>query len=476
MGHGSTQLSIAGAATRIKTIARAAADSNQSLTGVPGGSIDGVGSWAAAQVILLTGQTDASENGLWRVAAGAWARTGDLASSSSAAGVITFVSEGTSHGNKSWQCTNDAGDDVVGTDDLVWVAGATAYTHPTTAGNKHIPSGGASGEFLKYSSDGTAVWDDDNDTVYTHPTTAGNKHVPAGGSSNQVLKYSSDGTAVWGTDTDTVYTHPTAAGSKHVPAGGAADQVLTYDSDGTAVWADAAAGGTPSYTDFVRQFTGTKRLAYVIRPSSYPLYFTGTGYIQYITEVESGAGPNLGVDDGGMHQEFLTGTTTNNESYFGIGHYYYEITPEADLFYWCRFGLSHTTDLRLFCGLSKYGTYANTIDSDDYNNDHCGITFSTARPDTNFQFLSRKASVGQTLVDTGVAPDTSKSYDLEMEFTGGGTSLRMRLTESDGTIVAADETITTNLPTTFQFDPTMGIRTLADAAKGFKFYRLEAWV
>lgn len=35
---------------------------------------------------------------------------------------------------------------------------ANNYTHPTTAGNKHIPTGGASGQFLKYSASGTAVW------------------------------------------------------------------------------------------------------------------------------------------------------------------------------------------------------------------------------------------------------------------------------------------------------------------------------
>ena len=34
----------------------------------------------------------------------------------------------------------------------------TVYTHPSTAGNKHIPSGGATGQFLKYRSSGTAVW------------------------------------------------------------------------------------------------------------------------------------------------------------------------------------------------------------------------------------------------------------------------------------------------------------------------------
>ena len=34
-------------------------------------------------------------------------------------------------------------------------------------------------------------------TVYTHPTTAGNKHIPSGGSSGQILGWSSDGTATW---------------------------------------------------------------------------------------------------------------------------------------------------------------------------------------------------------------------------------------------------------------------------------------
>lgn len=37
----------------------------------------------------------------------------------------------------------------------------------------------------------------DTDTVYTHPTTSGNKHIPSGGSSGQVLGWQSDGTAKW---------------------------------------------------------------------------------------------------------------------------------------------------------------------------------------------------------------------------------------------------------------------------------------
>ena len=35
---------------------------------------------------------------------------------------------------------------------------ANNYSHPTTSGNKHVPSGGASGQVLGWSSDGTATW------------------------------------------------------------------------------------------------------------------------------------------------------------------------------------------------------------------------------------------------------------------------------------------------------------------------------
>ena len=47
----------------------------------------------------------------------------------------------------------------------------TVYTHPTTEGNKHIPSGGSSGQILRWSSAGTAVWGNDNNTTYSNATT-----------------------------------------------------------------------------------------------------------------------------------------------------------------------------------------------------------------------------------------------------------------------------------------------------------------
>jgi hypothetical protein len=50
---------------------------------------------------------------------------------------------------------------------------ANNYVHPTTAGNKHIPIGGAIGNFLKWSSDGTANWSNINwSDINSKPTNA----------------------------------------------------------------------------------------------------------------------------------------------------------------------------------------------------------------------------------------------------------------------------------------------------------------
>lgn len=45
------------------------------------------------------------------------------------------------------------------------------YVHPTTSGNKHIPSGGATRNILKWSADGTAVWSVEQ--TYTLPAANG---------------------------------------------------------------------------------------------------------------------------------------------------------------------------------------------------------------------------------------------------------------------------------------------------------------
>lgn len=73
------------------------------------------------------------------------------------------------------------------------------YVHPVTPGSKHIPSGGNSGQILKWNADGEARWEDERPlpSPYVHPNTPGNKHIPSGGLRGQVLGYKDNGEAQW---------------------------------------------------------------------------------------------------------------------------------------------------------------------------------------------------------------------------------------------------------------------------------------
>ncbi len=70
-----------------------------------------------------------------------------------------------------------------------------------TNGNILIQGSGATS--VTKSGNTITISSTDNNTVYTHPTTAGNKHIPSGGKSGQILRWSADGTASWGDDNNT---------------------------------------------------------------------------------------------------------------------------------------------------------------------------------------------------------------------------------------------------------------------------------
>ncbi|RHR24790.1 hypothetical protein DWX43_19300 [Clostridium sp. AF19-22AC] len=94
-------------------------------------------------------------------------------------------------------------------------SGANNYVHPTASGSKHIPSGGASGQFLKWGADGTAVWGADNNTTYGNMTAATASAdgkaglVPAPAKGKQASYLRGDGT--WAVPTDTKYSEFTGA-------------------------------------------------------------------------------------------------------------------------------------------------------------------------------------------------------------------------------------------------------------------------
>ena len=92
-------------------------------------------------------------------------------------------------------------------DDMKGATTSAAGTH----GLAPAPAAGEANRYLR--SDGTWQVPPNTDTKYTHPTGSGYKHIPAGGSSGQILRWSADGTAVWGADNDTTYNDFTGASS-----------------------------------------------------------------------------------------------------------------------------------------------------------------------------------------------------------------------------------------------------------------------
>lgn len=157
-------------------------------------------------------------------------------------------------------------------------SGANNYVHPSASGDKHIPSGGSSGQILRWSADGTATWDNEA-SAYTHPAYTARtgkptaNQAPAFGGTVTVSQITNDATGHVTAATDRIitipddvatttaaglmssadktkldgidtgannYTHPTTAGNKHIPSGGSSGKILRWSSAGTAMWDDEA--------------------------------------------------------------------------------------------------------------------------------------------------------------------------------------------------------------------------------------------
>lgn len=112
--------------------ARAVSISNRAITGLSG-AVDGV-TLVSGNRVLLVGQTDAKENGLWVASASAWSRASDLP-----AGTVLntpkafYVTEGTSYKYVAWWFTGSS-ISTVGTDSLVIEQASQTITRTATGG------------------------------------------------------------------------------------------------------------------------------------------------------------------------------------------------------------------------------------------------------------------------------------------------------------------------------------------------------
>jgi len=209
--------------------------------GIPVGTtysvFGGASAGAAGSSGLVPGPA-AGDQAKFLRADGTWAADNNtwVANSKDNAG---YLAAGTGNANKVWKTD--------GTGAPAWRDDAdtdTVYVHPTTAGNKHIPAGGAAGEILRWSADGTAVWGADIDTNTWQANTKDNDgYVTKGtGNASKVWKTDADGVPGWRTDADTdtwVANTKDAAGYVSAP-GAVANKVWKTDSAGNPGWRDDA--------------------------------------------------------------------------------------------------------------------------------------------------------------------------------------------------------------------------------------------
>ena len=153
------------------------------------------------------------------------------------------------------------------------VGSATAITNTTSAltnGNVYLNSvensavtsshkitGSGATTVTTDASGNITISSTDTNTVYTHPTTSGNKHIPSGGSSGQVLKWSADGTAAWGTDNNTTYSAGTGislSGTTFSNSGvravstGTSNGTISVNTGGTTANVSVKGLGSAAYT------------------------------------------------------------------------------------------------------------------------------------------------------------------------------------------------------------------------------------
>ncbi len=85
--------------------------------------------------VLLVGQTDPVENGLWLAAAGAWTRPADFATGTEAGQAYVLILEGTAYEGSSWLCNTPNA--VIDTDPIEF----SLFTLPNTTTGANIGSG-----------------------------------------------------------------------------------------------------------------------------------------------------------------------------------------------------------------------------------------------------------------------------------------------------------------------------------------------
>lgn len=180
------------------------------------------------------------------------------------------------------------------------------------------------------------------------------------------------------------------------------------------------------------------------------------------------------VDADGVALVQDTSGAANNDAYV-LGAYNAAgpvLAPCHARRYWsvweCKFKLDQIVTERVFVGLGSSPDPTVVLASDDPVGDYAGLQFSTARPDTNFQFVVKDNAV-QVVHDSGIAVDTA-AHIVRVVFRPDETWGGIFLLDTNRNVEAS---IWTNLrlPTlATNLYPWSGVRALAAAVKSIGQY------
>ena len=220
-----------------KQTARALTDTNITLSGGAPATVDGV-SLSLHDRVLVTGQTDASENGIYYVTTvgagsnGTWARSLDANETGELnGGTIIMVTEGTNHADTQWKLTTDDPITIGSTNLNFALNSSAAYGVIAVAGQSSIAA---------------------NSVGDTLTVATGNNIVVTTNAGTETLTIAANDTPSFDSVTVAGLTYPTSDGSN--------GQVIVTDGSGTLSFAAASGGGATVTSD---TSTNAERLIYV---------------------------------------------------------------------------------------------------------------------------------------------------------------------------------------------------------------------
>ena len=152
-------LSSQGETTPYKQPVRVVATSNITPSGLQ--TIAGI-SLSIGDRVLLSGQTNLSQNGIYSVQTGAWVRTSDFDGWGKTISALVLVSEGNAKADTVWMCTSNAGNFLMDVDPILFIQLAgdgavlsnvvmTGYNTSTTGNQNDVSSQIATNAFVKRS-------------------------------------------------------------------------------------------------------------------------------------------------------------------------------------------------------------------------------------------------------------------------------------------------------------------------------------